>query len=189
MSDSNTRRFSASVLSLCGHVMDILQSEDYNTDSLSVDTVLDTISPLCTHYGENLVLSPSVSVTEVIELIRPLCKKGNTQIATEAILKPTVTSAERNPVCGSNGSINSVPPTQQLVYGTFLQNNPLCIESYSSTAPCPIVGKSISVFDGELFSFPPPSLTSTPCSLSTPSFDLPFPFIHLVRLCSTECDL
>lgn len=119
MSDRNTRRFSASVLSLCGHVMDILKSEDYNTDSLSVDTVLDTISPLCTHGGENLVLSPSIGVAEVIELIRPLCTKGSPQNATEATMKLTVTPAERNPVCDSKESINSIPPPQQLISGTF----------------------------------------------------------------------
>ena len=81
----NTTQISASVLSICGKVIDILNYQNCDTSLLSVCAVLTAILPFCQSQNEWLMISNSTRLQDVIEAIRSLCPTRNPKLTNQAV--------------------------------------------------------------------------------------------------------
>ena len=81
----NTTHISASVLSVCGKVIDILNDQNCDTSLLSVCTVLTAILPFCQSQNEWLTISNSTCLQDVIDAIRSLCPTRNSKLTDQTV--------------------------------------------------------------------------------------------------------
>ena len=119
----NTTQMSASVLPICGKIIDILNDQNYDTSLLSVRSVLTAILPFCQSQNEWLVISNSTRLQDVIESIRSLCPTRNSKLTDQTAdfsvkLVPSLSQCQQTDTesINSKSSLQSTSSNSEYLY-------------------------------------------------------------------------